>query len=282
MPGPKPSACSSPSRKATKATKEEIPAWEAQAGSVVYSKPECLHALAHELTKAAFRATLMAEEFSDDGEVHPSDAYVRKAQARLTRAADSSPPAVPQTEVLQAGPAPDGTSTHEAAAQQAQLETARGKKHKSKARRHKRKRVSSDGPGATPDAAAEPREASAEDASLRASHSSGNATSQPGGADAAIPEADAAAPGAETGHTAPAAEAAPRLSHSGAGAIAAERNSGAGPGPGSAAAASKRKKLPAPVGVVVVADDAETARAPEMQRLLRAPRRALKRRGFLE
>ena len=215
----------------------------------------------------------MAEEFSDDGEVHPSDAYVRKAQARLTSAADSSPPAVPQTEVLQAGPAPDSAPDDAAAAQEAPLQSARGKKHKSKARRHKRKRSSSDGPGATPDAAAEPREASAGDATLRASLSSGRAMPQPGGAVAAAMEAAPAADGAETERLASAAAAvAPGLAPGGATGGAAERNTGAGPGPGSAAAAAKRRKLPPPVGVVVVADDAETTRAPEMQRLLRAPR----------
>ena len=216
----------------------------------------------------------MAEEFSDDGEVHPSDVYVRKAQVRLTSAADRSPPAVPQTEVLQAGPAPESALGDAAAAQEAPLQSARGKKHKSKARRHKRKRSSSDGPGATPDAAAEPREVSAEDAALRASHSSGRATPQPGGADAATMDAYAPGAGAETARHASAAAAAPGLPLGGATGGAAERSTGAGPGPGSAAAAAKRKKLPAPLGVVVVADDAETTRAPEMQRLLRAPRRA--------
>ena len=216
----------------------------------------------------------MEEEFPDDGEVHPSDAYVRKAQARLTSAADSSPPAVPQTEVLQAGPAPDSALKDAAAAQEAPLQSARGKKHKSKARRHKRKRSSSDGPSATPDAAAEPREASTAVVTLRASHSSGRATPQPGGADAASMEADAAAAGAGTERPTFAAAGAPGLSPGGAARRAAERSTGAGPGPGSTAAAAKRKKLPAPVGVVVVADDAETTRAPEMQRMLRAPRRA--------
>lgn len=221
---------------------------------------------------SCFLQTQMAEEFSDDGEVHPSDAYVRKAQARLTSAADSSPPAVPQTEVLQAGPAPDSALEGAAAAQEAPLQSARSKKHKSKPRKHKRKRSSSDGPGATPDAAAEPREASAEDVTLRASHSSGRATPQPGGAVATATEADAAAAGAEAERPASAAAVAPGLTPGGAIGRAAERSTGAGPGPGSAAAAAKRKKLPAPVGVVVVADDAETVRAPEMQRLLRAPR----------
>ena len=218
----------------------------------------------------------MAEEFSEDGEVHPSDVYVRKAQARLTSPADSSPPAVPETEVLQAGPAPNRTSKDTTAAEQAPLQAAGRKKPR---RRHKRNRSSSDGPGSTIDAAAEPRYASTEDASLRASHSSSDAAPQPGGAEVANPDAGVAAAGAEPGRTASAAVAAQGSSPSGAIGKAAERSASAGPGPDSAAPAPKRKKLPVPVGVVVVANDAETTRASEMQRLLRAPRRAPHRQG---
>ncbi len=204
------------------------------------------------------------DALSDDCEVHPSDAYVRKARARHASAGDS-PAAEPQTGVVVA-----------TAARPAPAESSPSSRKLKKAKR-KRKRAADAAcpPGGAPD------EASAEDASARdasvnddSRSTPGSSTPQPGDAPAARGGAAAATPDAPQPAAGPDAGVDSTILL--AAAFAADVPADARTGTSDVASADVKKAAAAPVGVVVVADDAETARAPEVQRLLRAPRCALR------
>lgn len=188
-----------------------------------------------------------APSASDDCEAHPSDAFVLKAQARLESAAGSSPPAAPQVEVVLAGVEEKASP---GAIPAAGDDVPHSRKPKKSQKKRKRVANSADEAGAAP---AKPGGSTAEHASLQGSRSPDESAPQHGDA---VAVRDGASRDVATLQTAQ-------------GTAAAGNSNGL-------AAAAVRKPLPAPVGVVVVADDAETARAPEMQRLLRAPRCALR------